>query len=77
MCGTKKFYEQEFLQEIYKQVGGKEVYDRLEEEYYAPSESFEFYDPVTKQWFNKSFEPLRNPDEYNQHSEAYTPFGDE
>ena len=28
-------------------------------------------------WYNRSGQQLRNPSEYNQFSEGYTPFGDE
>ena len=31
----------------------------------------------SKHYYNEYGQELRNSDEYNQHSEGYTPFGDE
>ena len=47
----------------------------IEEAYYAPSDSYEFYDG--KCFYNASGQRLRNPAEYDTRSEGYTPFGDE
>lgn len=49
----------------------------IEEAYYSPSGSMELYDNRTGAWYNNSGQRLRNPNEYNPHSEGYTPFGDE
>lgn len=51
--------------------------ENLIEAYYQPSDSIELMNPNTGEFFNKSGDPLRNPEEYNQNSEGYTPFGDE
>jgi hypothetical protein len=44
-------------------------------EYYPPSESQEYTDGET--WYNRSGQTLREPDEYRDDTEGYTPFGDE
>lgn len=51
--------------------------DNLIEVYYAPSDSYELLDPKTNQFYNRSGQKLRDPEEYDQDSEGYTPFGDE
>lgn len=56
---------------------GQNVFDRLSEEFYGPSESYEYYDSIDDVWYNKSGSRLRDPEEYNTMSEGYTPFGDE
>lgn len=43
--------------------------------YYEPSASFEWTDG--QHFYNHRGTRLRNPEEYNQRSEGYTPFGDE
>ena len=58
-------------------VKGEEIFDRIEQEYYSPSNSYEYYDTETDTWYNKLGNVLRNPEEYNPYSEGYTPFGDE
>jgi hypothetical protein len=45
--------------------------------YYAPSNTYEYYDPETETFYNVSGDMLRDPEEYNQNAEGYTPFGDE
>ena len=44
-------------------------------QFYFPSYSTEFYDGCN--FYNLHGEILRDPEEYNAHSEGYTPFGDE
>ena len=44
-------------------------------EHYGPSGSSEYTDGET--WYNRSGQQLRDPEEYNPHSDGYTPFGDE
>ena len=55
----------------------REELNQLDEEYYYPSQSIEFYDSETDTWYNHSGQQLRDPEEYNPNSEGYTPFGDE
>ena len=45
--------------------------------YYAPSDTFEYYHPDSDTWYNSAGQQLRDPSEYDCHSEGYTPFGDE
>ncbi len=47
------------------------------EQYYSPSDSVEMFDRETGIYYNNSGDPLRDPDEYDDCSEGYTPFGDE
>jgi hypothetical protein len=47
----------------------------MDQEYYAPSDSLEYFDG--EHFYNQSGQRLRSPEEYNTHSEGYTPFGDE
>ena len=56
---------------------GEEIFNNLNESYYSPSNSFEYYDNRTNTWYNKLGDVLRDPEEYNVYSEGYTPFGDE
>lgn len=51
--------------------------EELIESYYYPSDTFELYNQKTGQFYNRSGQELRNPEEYNETSEGYTPFGDE
>lgn len=51
--------------------------DNLVEAYYAPSDSYEFMDKETGQFYNRSGDELRDPQEYDEDSEGYTPWGDE
>lgn len=46
-------------------------------EYYYPSDSYELYDPKTGQFYNQSGQELREPQDYDESMEGYTPFGDE
>lgn len=39
--------------------------------------SYAYYDEQTDTYYNDFGQELRNPDEYDQYSEGYTPFGDE
>ena len=50
---------------------------QLSKRYYTPSDTYEYYDTVTRTFYNSTGQELRNPEEYNSHSEGYTPFGDE
>jgi hypothetical protein len=63
-------------QQIIEKLGQK-VFDRLSEEYYPPSDSYEFYDSLENVYYNKGGSRLRDPSEYDSTSEGYTPFGDE
>jgi hypothetical protein len=51
--------------------------EELPTRYYAPSDSYEHYDPATHTFYNILGDMLRDPSEYNSNSEGYTPFGDE
>lgn len=44
--------------------------------YYAAGTSA-YYDAATDTYYNSFGQELRDPAEYDQHSEGYTPFGDE
>ncbi len=44
-------------------------------DHYGPSGSKEYTDGEI--WYNRGGQQLRNPEEYNPHSDGYTPFGDE
>ena len=46
-------------------------------QFYPPSETWEDYDTDTGTFYNASGDLLRDPGEYDEHSEGYTPFGDE
>ena len=50
---------------------------KLDRAYYGPSGSYEYYDSDTDTFYNRSGDELRDPEEYNDCSEGYTPFGDE
>jgi hypothetical protein len=65
------------LQNEYGEKEGQLLFDRLEQQYYEPSQSEEFYDPENDEYFNISGQKLRNPDEYDESFEDSTPFGDE
>jgi len=47
----------------------------MEKEYYPPSDSYEWFDG--KYYYNSSGQQLRDPEEYDDSEEGYTPFGDE
>jgi hypothetical protein len=47
----------------------------MEKAYYAPSDSMEDFDGEF--FYNASGDQLRDPDEYDDNTEGYTPFGDE
>ena len=49
----------------------------MEEKYYKPSGTIELYDSENDEWYKSNGDPLRNPVEYDEESEGYTPFGDE
>lgn len=55
----------------------REQLKNMERSYYAPSDSYEYYDPNTDSWYNSSGLILRDPSAYNTNTEGYTPFGDE
>lgn len=63
--------------EILKETLGIEIYNRLEEEFYQPTRTYEWYDPHDDQWYNQSGQEIRNPDEYDPSDFEYMPFGDE
>lgn len=65
------------LIENHGEIDGTTIFNNLENMYYEPSQSDELYDPINDQYYNKSGQILRNPDEYNDNFEGYTPFGDE
>jgi hypothetical protein len=60
-------------EELQKKIDNNEV----TLEYYAPSQSKEWYDYKEDCYYNRNGSRLRSPEEYNPHSEGYTPFGDE
>ena len=45
--------------------------------FYEPSGSLEQYDTELDQWFTNSGQELRDPSDYYDDMEGYTPFGDE
>ena len=47
----------------------------MKTEFYPPSGTFEDFDGTD--FYNASGQRLRNPREYDERSEGYTPFGDE
>lgn len=47
----------------------------MEREWYSPSESLEFFDG--EHFYNRAGDRLRDPAEFDENSEGYTPFGDE
>lgn len=63
-------YEEE--QEIITKIKSGEF-----EEVSYPHGTVAFYDSENDIYYNRSAQRLRNPSEYNKHSEGYTPFGDE
>lgn len=46
-------------------------------QYYSPSDSKEWYDEETDQFYSRGGDPLRHPSEYDEWEDGYTPFGDE
>jgi len=51
--------------------------NNLARAYYSPSESYEWIDIKTGQFYNRSGDELRNSEEFDPNAEGYTPFGDE
>ena len=51
--------------------------NEFEEVGYAGTGTTAFYDAENDLYYNHWGQQLRNPQEYNPHSEGYTPFGDE
>ena len=51
--------------------------NRMSMDYYAPSNSTEYYDYKTGNFYNHSGQELRDVGDYDAFSEGYTPFGDE
>ena len=49
--------------------------ENLSRSYYEPSGSMEYFDG--ENYYNASWDQLRDPSEYDTTSEGYTPFGDE
>lgn len=45
--------------------------------YYAPTNSEEYFNLKENRFYNRQGVPLRNLSNYNALSEGYTPFGDE
>jgi hypothetical protein len=54
-----------------------EVVGKFDQAFYSPSGTYENYDSKTGRFFNQFGQQLRDPKEYDSHSEGYTPFGDE
>lgn len=54
----------------------KEDLEQLDYVHYAHG-SYAYYDPYTDTYYNDFGQELRNPNEYNEQSEGYTPFWDE
>ena len=52
-----------------------EFLNDLEKEYYKPFDTYEYWDG--NHFYSSAGDQLRDPEEYNQNSEGYTPFGDE
>jgi len=48
---------------------------KKEMRYYEPSDTYEFFDG--EHYYNASGRQLRDPSEYDDDTEGYTPFGDE
>ena len=72
-----KAYDYTVEQLINKGFNFEDLYliGKVEKEYYSPSESYEYF--YNGDFYNLSGQQLRSPNDYNQHSEGYTPFGDE
>lgn len=68
----KDEYEQKMIASM-----GREIWNRVEEKFYPPSESYEFHDPIGNFWYNKSGQMLRDPSEYDTSNPEWSPFGDE
>jgi len=51
--------------------------ENLIKSYYPPSDTYEWFDSETRQFFNSNMDLLRDPSEYDPCSEGYTPFGDD
>lgn len=47
----------------------------LWEDFYEPTGTYEFTDG--RNWYNKSGQELKDPEEYDYLAEGWTPFGDE
>lgn len=54
----------------------KEDLEQLDYVHYAHG-SYAYYDPYTDTYYNDFGQELRNPNEYNEQSEGYTPFWDD
>ena len=58
-----------------------EVIDKIKDgtfyEVGYPCNTIAFYDYENDVYYNHCGQKLRDPEEYNRHSEGYTPFGDE
>jgi hypothetical protein len=55
----------------------QEWLNNLEQVPYGETDTEALYDEKTGYYYNFSGDQLRDPIEYDQHSEGYTPFGDE
>ena len=53
------------------------IEDNTFEEVYYAAYTTAFYDEENDIYYNRSGQRLRNPKEYDNNSEGYTPFGDE
>ena len=51
--------------------------ENVTRKYYAPSDSYEYYNEENDTWYNAFGQELRDPSEYDNRTEGYTPFGDE
>lgn len=55
----------------------QKIRDNIFYEVNYPCETTAWYDEENDIYYNYGGQQLRNPEEYNRHSEGYTPFGDE
>ncbi len=49
----------------------------ITKQFYTPSDCYEFFDEEKEMFYNIFGQQLRSLEDYNPHSEGYTPFGDE
>lgn len=59
----------------------QEIIDKIENNTFYevdyPCDTVAWYDEENDVYYNRSGQRLRDPEEYDRHSEGYTPFGDE
>ncbi|MCK9447221.1 hypothetical protein M0Q50_10260 [bacterium] len=63
--------------ELSESAKSVKVKNSMGKKYYEPSGSFEYYNEEEDAFYNAAGQKLRDPSEYNDYSEGYTPFGDE